>query len=111
VPCPYAERRGAAVYCRAAGRKVNPLAFPCLTDRYERCRYYKPPGEAGARGREAEEAARPRERGEPETLGLTLDGRRPRSCRECIYYGSRTGVCLLLGVTVEDPERPPCARR
>jgi len=108
VPCPYAERRGAAVYCRAAQRKVNPLAFPCLSDRYERCRYYKPPREAGeSQAAEAAGRAAP----ERETMGLTLDGRRPRSCRECIYYGARTGVCLLLGATVEDPEEPPCARR
>ncbi|MEB2836305.1 MAG: hypothetical protein GSR80_001120 [Desulfurococcales archaeon] len=57
MPCPYAERRGAIVYCKAAGKPVNPLAFPCLTNRYQRCRYYR---EAEARkARAAEEAAPP----------------------------------------------------
>ena len=64
MPCPYAERRGAIVYCKAAGKPVNPLAFPCLTNRYQRCRYYR---EAQARKAKAPEEATPppREAAEP----------------------------------------------
>jgi len=103
VACPYAEKKGAAVYCRAAGRKVNPLAFPCFTDRYEKCRYYKQ-----ARASEAprrEEEARPKRR----LKGITKDLRQPRDCTECIYYGVRTGTCLLLKIPIPDPKNPPCA--
>ncbi|WP_229709655.1 hypothetical protein [Vulcanisaeta souniana] len=33
---------------------------------------------------------------------------RPNDCRECIYFGSNTGVCLLFGYKIIDPARPPC---
>ncbi len=129
MPCPYAERKGPAVYCRLIGRKVNPLAFPCLTDKYEKCRYYrrhaaeakreeKPSAAQAAPRREAIQAP-PRPVAAPspapggrrgEVKGLTLDGRKPRTCLECIYYGTKTRTCLLLGIPVDNPEDPPCAR-
>lgn len=49
IRCPYGERRGAAVYCKAAGRMVNPLVMPCRSPNYVRCRFYR---EARRKGRE-----------------------------------------------------------
>ena len=40
VLCPYGEPRGAAVYCKASGRTVNPLVLPCRSPNYPRCRFY-----------------------------------------------------------------------
>ena len=131
MPCPYAERRGVSIYCKAAGRKVNPLAFPCLTNRYKRCRYYREPEPekpqeqkepAKAETRPARKqpqvtiptleypSVTPRASPRGEVKGITIDGRKPRDCTECIYYGARTRTCLLLGVTVQDPRDPPCAK-
>jgi len=133
MPCPYAEKRGAIVFCKAIGGPVNPLAFPCLTGRYEMCRYYR---EAKAREAEAKAVeiqsravravtseAPTREEVErvagtkaatagpaPTTRGLTVDGRPARNCLECVFYSEATKSCLLLGVKVEDPNNPPCAQ-
>ncbi len=41
MPCPFAERKGALVYCKLAKKKVNPLAYPCLGNKYVRCKIYK----------------------------------------------------------------------
>ncbi len=41
MPCPYAERRGAVVFCRAVNRVVNPFVMPCLSERYTRCRFFQ----------------------------------------------------------------------
>jgi len=133
LPCPYAERRGALVYCRARGGPVNPLAFPCLTERYQNCRFYReaearkkaekeaPPTEAAPReapaapaapkAREEAGGAQPKPAPAPATRGLTADGRPARSCRECIFYSESLSRCLLLGVKVDDPDRPPCATK
>jgi hypothetical protein len=131
MPCPYAEKRGALVFCRATGKLVNPLAFPCLTDRYETCRFYKeakareakeekakakvPPSTEHPVASRAGEAERPSESvaARQQTLatrGLTADGRPARNCLECVFYSEATKTCLLLGVKVEDPNNPPCAR-
>ncbi len=151
MPCPYAKRRGAVIYCEAAKKIVNPLTHPCLSrSRYTRCKYYRAAQEA--RETRAEEkpaqaqtsaaapppatsppkpqpasaipstareerppappASKPPEPAKPvapRTRGLTLDGRPARNCLECIYYGRKTSICLLLGVEVRDPNRPPCA--
>jgi hypothetical protein len=40
VKCPYGEQRGFAVYCRAAGKLVNPLVMPCRSPNYAKCRFY-----------------------------------------------------------------------
>lgn len=140
--CPYAERKGPIVICGVTGKKVNPLAYPCLTDKYEKCKYYRQAQEAkkpekAMVEREAKPAAPPKPQLAPappareasgpqgpglgrikarkralarETKGLTLDGRKPTNCLECIYYGSKTQTCLLLGVEIKDPYDPPCAR-
>jgi len=108
VVCPYAERRGPAVYCKAAGRKVNPLAFPCLTDKYQKCRFYRAPQATPQTPQPPRQEARPA-RPRRGVKGSTIDGRVPVDCTECVYYGSRTGTCILLGVTVRDPRDPPCA--
>jgi len=112
LPCPYAERRGPLVYCRAAGRPVNPLAFPCLTNRYEACRYYRE-AEARAAGEEAR-APQPPGRGRGpagarRTRGLTRAGEPASNCRECVFYIKSISYCTLLGVEVSDPDDPPCA--
>ncbi len=141
MPCPYAEKKGPIVICKVTGKKVNPLAFPCLTNRYTRCKYYReaeskkakpevkprapieqpsiaPPASVPSIKREETRASRTIEpvketvhvKGRGEVKGLTLDGRKPRNCLECIYYGSKTKTCLLLGVTIKDPYDPPCAK-
>ncbi len=33
---------------------------------------------------------------------------KPKTCRECIYFGSETSYCFLLGCKVENPEKPIC---
>ncbi|OYT25399.1 MAG: hypothetical protein B6V02_03830 [Thermoprotei archaeon ex4572_64] len=33
---------------------------------------------------------------------------KPKTCRECIYFGSETYYCFLLGCKVENPEKPIC---
>ncbi len=43
MACPFAKRTGPLVFCTAAERKVNPLVFPCFSERYKACRFY--PGE------------------------------------------------------------------
>ncbi|MEB3764612.1 MAG: hypothetical protein GSR77_00370 [Desulfurococcales archaeon] len=111
MACPYAERQGAAVYCKLLKKRVNPLAYPCLSKKYEKCKVYQ---ERGKQAQETErqeqpiqaivQAQRPEQ---ARRTGIRLDGSPARHCRECIYYG-RTGVCLLLGVEIKDPNRPPC---
>ncbi len=116
--CPHAERRDAAIYCRVLGRVVNPLAFPCMTTRYERCRNYKPvevPARAGEE-RAAELARAAQAEGvvaEPtaEGLGLTAEGARAESCSECVFYGSLSKLCFLLSRPVGDPLEPPCKKK
>ncbi len=115
--CPQAERRDAAVYCRVLGRTVNPLAFPCMTARYERCRYYKPvEAPAAAEEKAAELARAARAEGvaaEPtaEGLGLTAEGARAENCSECVFYGTLSKLCFLLNKPVYDPLEPPCRRK
>ena len=125
MPCPYAERRGAIVYCRAAGKPVNPLAFPCLTNRYTKCKYYrqaqeqeqarapKPQSEAAPRPAPQEApAASPAsapQAATPATRGLTKEGTPARNCLECVFYVKTISYCTLLGVDVKDPNKPPCA--
>ncbi len=58
VRCPYGEARGATVYCRAAGRTVNPLVMPCRSPNYPRCRFYR---EAEERRKAEAKAERPPE--------------------------------------------------
>ncbi len=43
----------------------------------------------------------------PQTKVKLVMGR-PNDCRECIYFGSNTGICLLFGYKIIDPARPPC---
>ncbi len=40
--------------------------------------------------------------------GVKIVMGRPNDCRECIYYGANTGVCLLFGYKIVDPAKPPC---
>lgn len=128
--CPYAERKGPIVICGVTGSKVNPIAFPCLTDRYQRCKYYKRAGEEKAVEERREEKPpapkparpeampvvkpspreKPLAKGRGETKGITIDGRRPFTCLECMYYGEKTKTCLLLSVEVTNPYDPPCTR-
>ncbi len=128
MPCPYAERRGAVVYCRAAGKPVNPLAFPCLTNRYTKCKYYR---QAQQRAEQAIVPERPAEAAPklapeeapaagpapapqsaaPATRGLTKEGTPARNCLECVFYVKTISYCTLLGVDVKDPNKPPCASR
>jgi len=126
MPCPYAEKRGVVVYCKAIGKPVNPLAYPCLTERYRTCRFYlEAEARKAAARREARQPAeaagagatipqRPRVVEAPrqviETRGLTVDGKPARNCLECVFYSDASKLCLLLGVKVEDPNNPPCAR-
>ncbi|MCE4619628.1 MAG: hypothetical protein F7C33_01245 [Desulfurococcales archaeon] len=137
MPCPYAEKKGPIVYCKLTGKKVNPLAFPCLTNKYTKCKYYRKASEEKQAEKKVEKEEkqpappetqipaplRPAPSPQPststkpaeapvraETKGMTLDGRRPSNCLECIYYGAKTHTCLLLGITVKDPYDPPCAK-
>ncbi|MGC8542818.1 MAG: hypothetical protein ACP5NQ_02655 [Vulcanisaeta sp.] len=45
---------------------------------------------------------------QPLSSGVKLVMGRPNDCRECIYYGANTGICLLFGYKIADPSRPPC---
>ena len=148
MPCPYAERKGALIYCKAAKKRVNPLTYPCLSKtRYVKCKYYreaakrieeevkvkevKPPALPAA-PRPAPSISQAPSKPQPtitpplsasapiepsqavtmkryKTKGMRLDGKPARTCLECIYYGSRTKTCILLGVEVKDPFNPPCA--
>ncbi|WP_054857053.1 hypothetical protein [Vulcanisaeta sp. JCM 16159] len=40
--------------------------------------------------------------------GIKIVMGRPDDCRNCIYYGANTGVCLLFGYKIVNPTRPPC---
>ncbi len=44
----------------------------------------------------------------PLPSGVKIVIGRPGDCRECIYYGENTGMCLLFGYKVTDPTKPPC---
>ena len=127
MPCPYAERRGALVYCKVSGKTVNPIAYPCLGTKYDACPYYrqarqkaeaeeaKPAAkpEAKPAAREARpptaRAARPR-RASVGIRGLTRLGGLPDSCLECIFYAKGKAWCLILGSRVENAEEPPCSK-
>jgi hypothetical protein len=56
LTCPFAKRVGPLVTCTAANKKVNPLVFPCFSDRYQFCRFY--PREAEAEAEPLQEEAR-----------------------------------------------------
>jgi len=129
LACPYAERKGPIVICQLTGKKVNPISYPCLTDRYQRCKFYKE-----ARAPEARPVSKPEQVVEKKiepiltvkptpkptvttrrkeginTKGLTLYGGKPSNCTECIYYGAKTSTCLLLSIEIKDPYDPPCAK-
>ncbi len=71
MPCPYAEKRGAVVFCKAINKIVNPFVMPCLSNRYTRCKYYRAAeerkaAEAVVEGREEVTAATAVERREAE---------------------------------------------
>ena len=121
MPCPYAEKRGAVVFCTLIGKKVNPLTHPCLSKKYTKCRYYqqyaeRKVAEESIRAQEvaassrSEESAAEKPPAPRKTRGLKLDGSPAYNCLECIYYGEHTKTCLLLGVEVKDPYNPPCSR-
>ena len=120
--CPFAKRAGPLVFCEAVKRKVNPLAFPCFSERYATCRHYpqqpmeKPiieerveeeekPGPEEVRREEAIAEERPVTR---RGLGIRIDGKPAENCLECLYYGAHAKVCLKLGVDIKDPYKPPC---
>jgi len=112
--CPFAERRGAIVYCRVLRKRVNPLAYPCLSKKYEKCKIYQEQRKfTEERTKELEKTEKTVSSAPIETelrrkrIGIRLDGSPARTCKECIYYG-RTGLCLLLGIEVKDPNNPPC---
>jgi len=129
LACPYAERKGPIVVCQVIGKKVNPISYPCLTDRYQRCKFYKK-----ARAPEVRPASKPEQviekKIEPiltvkptpkptvatprretiSTKGLTLYGGKPSNCTECIYYGAKTNTCLLLSIEITNPHDPPCTK-
>ncbi|ADY01933.1 hypothetical protein VMUT_1731 [Vulcanisaeta moutnovskia 768-28] len=44
----------------------------------------------------------------PLPSGVKIVVGRPNDCRECVYYGANTGVCLLFGYRIVDPTKPPC---
>ncbi len=136
MPCPYAEKKGPIVFCKAIKKNVSPFSYPCLTkDKWKRCRHYREAEKRKALEKPAAQASQPEiptptpaatpvarsettepaqkvqvERREVRTKGIRLDGSPARHCLECIYYGSKTRTCLLLGVEVKDPYDPPCAK-
>ncbi|MCE4619202.1 MAG: hypothetical protein F7C37_07180 [Desulfurococcales archaeon] len=111
MACPFAARQGAAVYCKLLKKRVNPLAYPCLSKKYEKCKVYQERGkqaqEKESQEQEKQVTAQVQRPKQARRKGLRLDGSPARHCRECIYYG-KTGVCLLLGVEIKDPNNPPC---
>lgn len=71
IRCPYGEKRGAAVYCKASGKVVNPLVMPCGSPNYVKCRFYRE-----AKKKEREERATPAEAEYTEETPTTSPGRK-----------------------------------
>jgi len=110
MPCPYAERRGSLVFCKILGKPVNPLVYPCLSNKYKSCKHYKEPVKA----EEKKAPPAPKPETTPPSLtgvGVTKDGGIPRTCRECVFYSEHLGFCFLLNTKIEDPEKPLCLSR
>ena len=120
VKCPYGEKKGFAVYCRLAGKKVSPLKYPCTSEHYEKCPIYVKYAKEVREVREeaprvAEESAPIGERAGREVQRSAQGGfKKPeeaRTCHECIFYSELTNMCLKLRIKVDDPNNPPCKRR
>lgn len=117
MPCPYAERKGTLVVCKIRGAPVNPLAYPCLGEKYPNCPIYarwakeapaleaKETKPVAATGETAVAPAPPSRRG---ALGLTRAGEKPGKCGECVFYSKTRRWCFVLGTTISNPTVPPC---
>ncbi len=115
MPCPYAQRKGPVVICQVTKKKVNPLAAPCLTNRYIRCKFYVQAVKSEEKRKaneimKAEEKAEVAKAKKGEIKGLTKDGKRPKDCTECVYYSPAAKMCLLLKTPVSNPKEPPCTK-
>ncbi len=118
--CPYAERKGLAVYCKLANKKVSPLRYPCFSSHWQKCPIYremapKLEAEKKEERKEVKEERRVEEKPREAPAGrpaLPSAGfKKPeeaRTCHECIFYSELTGMCLKLKIRVKDPNNPPC---
>ncbi len=116
--CPYAERRGLAVFCKLANKKVSPLRYPCFSTHWDKCPIYREMAPKMQQKEEKEVEAKAER-----TRATTAKNEVPRSigkgfkkpeeaktCHECIFYSELTGMCLKLKIRVDDPNNPPCKR-
>ena len=39
--CPFAEKKGLAIYCKVAKKKVSPLTHYCTSDKWPQCEYLR----------------------------------------------------------------------
>ncbi len=118
MPCPYAERKGTLVVCKVRGTPVNPLAYPCLGEKYANCPIYAKAERETAieEAKEAKPAApvtpAPTTAPSPPTrrgsLGMTRAGEKPGECGECVFYSKSRRWCFILGTSVNNPALPPC---
>lgn len=117
MPCPYAERKGTLVVCKVRGAPVNPLAYPCLGEKYPNCPIFARAAKEApaAEAREAkpiatagEAAAMPAPVSRRGLLGLTQSGDKPSECGQCVFYSKTRRWCFILGATVGNPATPPC---
>ncbi len=130
--CPYAERKGLAVFCKLANKKVSPLRYPCFSSHWQKCPIYR---EMAPKQEEESKAAEVSTEGASSGVDSRVEKRistsratatsapTPRSigkgfkrpeeaktCYECIFYSELTGMCLKLKIRVDDPNNPPCKR-
>ncbi len=115
--CPYAERRGLAVFCKLANKKVSPLRYPCFSSHWDKCPIYREMAPKIEEERKKEEvkaeSTRPPSTPSETPRSVGKGFKKPeeaRTCHECIFYSELTGMCLKLKIRVDDPNNPPCKR-
>ena len=117
--CPYAERRGLAVFCKLANKKVSPLRYPCFSSHWNKCPIYKEMAPKLQHKEEVKEVETKAGEGRVTNVtggvprGIGKGFKKPeeaKTCHECIFYSELTGMCLKLKIRVDDPNNPPCKR-
>ncbi len=101
--CPYAKKRGPVVYCEIQKKRVSPLKYPCLTDKWHECEVIKKVKRAEEGIQEVE--VQMKESDEKPEIQSQLE---KFTCLQCPFYSKLTGKCVKYKIKVENPEEPPC---
>ncbi len=103
--CPYAKKRGPVVYCELLKKRVSPLRYPCLTERWHNCEAVKTKKEVKKDESIREVEVEMKESDEKPEIQNQLE--RP-TCFQCPFFSRLTGICVKYRIRIENPEEPPC---